>query len=36
MNNLLLIIGFVLAVIGAGFLGLAITVHAINYWEGLF
>ena len=36
MEQLLLIIGFVLAFIGAGTLGIALVIHTINYWEGLF
>ena len=33
---LLIIGGFALSVIGAGALGLIVTVYAINYWEGFF
>ena len=28
--------GFALSVIGAGALGLIITIHAINFWEGFY
>ena len=36
LENILMIIGFALAVIGAGALGLIITIHAINFWEGFY
>ena len=36
VENLLMIIGFILAFIGASFLGMVVTVYAINYWEGFY
>ena len=36
LEHLLIIGGFALAVIGAGALGLIITVHAINFWERFY
>ena len=36
MEHLIMIIGFALAFIGAATLGVALVIHTINYWEGLF
>jgi hypothetical protein len=35
-EHILILMGFALSVIGAGALGLIVTVYAINYWEGFF
>ena len=36
MEHLIVFIGFILAMVGASFLGVVATVYAIKYWEGLF